>query len=151
PVRRYGAAGTRLRRRQRRPRGGHEGRLEHALRRQPDHALLRRPTCLRRRADARIPRRPLHGDRHEQGSLAPMADTLRTLVAVDTGVDMHEITSTVATDGVISVVGIIDGLDDAWRALQDSSCDVLVVACQGYSERALIMIDAAAKQDRGRP
>ena len=80
-----------------------------------------------------------------------MTDTLRTLVAVDHGVDLHDITNTVASDGVVSVVGIIDGLDDAWRALQDSSCDVLVVACHGYSERALIMIDAAVKQDRTRP
>ena len=67
-----------------------------------------------------------------------MADTLRTLVAVDTGVDVHEITNTVTSDGNVSVVGVVDGLDDAWRALQDSSCDVLVVACQGYSERALV-------------
>jgi len=80
-----------------------------------------------------------------------MPDTLRTLVAVDHGVDVHDITNTVTSDGIVSVVGIIDGLDDAWRALQDSSCDVLVVACQGYSERALIMIDAAVKQDRSRP
>ena len=80
-----------------------------------------------------------------------MPDTLRTLVAVDDGVDVHQITNTVTSDGIVSVVGVIDGLDDAWRVLQDSSCDVLVVACQGYSERALIMIDAAVKQDRGRP
>ena len=72
-------------------------------------------------------------------------------MAVDHGVDIHEITSTVTSDGAVSVVGIIDGLDDAWRALQDSSCDVLVVACQGYSERALVLIDAAVKQDRSRP
>lgn len=79
-----------------------------------------------------------------------MPGILRTLVAVDHGVDLHEITATVTSDAVVSVVGIIDGLDDAWRALQDSSCDVLVVACQGYSERALIMIDAAVKEDRMR-
>jgi len=80
-----------------------------------------------------------------------MPDSLRTLVAVDLGVDLQEVTSTVTSDGAVSVVGVIDGLDDAWRALQDSSCDVLVIACQGYSERALIMIDAAVKQDRNRP
>jgi pilus assembly protein CpaE len=80
-----------------------------------------------------------------------MADTLRVLVAVDTGVDVHSVANTVTSDGALSVVGVIDGLDEAWRVLQDSSCDVLVVACQGYSERSLVLIDAAVKQDRTRP
>src|SRR4051794_39004292 len=80
-----------------------------------------------------------------------MVGTLRTLVAVDSGLDVHDITHVVTSDGAISVIGVVDGLDEAWRALQDSSCDVLVVASQGYSERALVMIDAAVKQDRTRP
>ena len=80
-----------------------------------------------------------------------MAETLRTLVAVDSGLDVHELANTVTSDGNVSVVGVVDGLDEAWRTLQDSSCDVLVVACQGYSERALALIDAAVKQDPDRP
>jgi pilus assembly protein CpaE len=80
-----------------------------------------------------------------------MAETLRTLVAVDSGVDVHQITNTVTSDGNISVVGVVDGLDEGWRTLQDSSCHVLVIACQGYSERALALIDASVKQDRDRP
>src|SRR5215510_10400998 len=79
-----------------------------------------------------------------------MADALRTIVAVDTGLDSHELANIVTSDGSISVVGVVDGMDEAWRTLQDSSCDVLVVACNGYSERALVMIDGAAKQDRRR-
>jgi pilus assembly protein CpaE len=80
-----------------------------------------------------------------------VADTLRIVVAVDSGLDLHELANTVTSDGNLSVVGVIDGLDEAWRVLQDSSCDVLVVACQGYSERALVMIDGAVKQDPARP
>ncbi len=80
-----------------------------------------------------------------------MPETFRTLVAVDTGLDRHAIANTVPSDGTISVVGVVDGLDEGWRALQDSSCDVLVVACEGYSERALVLIDAAVKQDSRRP
>src|SRR4051812_18267615 len=80
-----------------------------------------------------------------------MAETLRTLVAVDSGLDAHEIANTVTSDSVVSVVGIVEGMDEAWRTLQDSSCDVLVVACQGYSERALALIDGSVKQDASRP
>ena len=80
-----------------------------------------------------------------------MAETLRTLVAVDSGLDTHELANIVTSDGVISVSGVIDGMDEAWRTLQDSSCDILVVACQGYSERALALIDGSVKQDPGRP
>ena len=80
-----------------------------------------------------------------------MAETLRTLVAVDSGLDVHDLANTVKSDANISVVGVVDGMDEAWRTLQDSSCDVLVVACQGYSERALGLIDGAVKQDSSRP
>jgi pilus assembly protein CpaE len=80
-----------------------------------------------------------------------MAETLRTLVAVDTGLDAHEIANTVTSDALISVVGVVEGMDEAWRTLQDSSCDVLVIACEGYSERALALIDGAVKQDPSRP
>ena len=80
-----------------------------------------------------------------------MAETLRTLVAVDSGLDAHELANTVTSEANINVVGVVEGMDEAWRTLQDSSCHVLVVACQGYSERALALIDAAVKQDPARP
>jgi len=80
-----------------------------------------------------------------------MVETLRTLVAVDSGLDLHEIANTVTSDAGISVVGVVDGMEEAWRTLQDSSCDILVVACEGYSERALALIDGAVRQDAGRP
>jgi pilus assembly protein CpaE len=80
-----------------------------------------------------------------------MAETLRTLVAVDQGLDVNDLANTVTSDAAVSVIGIVEGFDEGWRALQDSSCDVLVVACQGYSERALVLIDGAVKQDPGRP
>jgi pilus assembly protein CpaE len=80
-----------------------------------------------------------------------VAETLRTLVAVDAGVDVREIEGTVVSDAGITVVGIVEGTDEAWRTLQSSSCDVLVVACSGYAERALALIDSAVKQDPERP
>ncbi|MSO96119.1 MAG: hypothetical protein EXQ81_10070 [Thermoleophilia bacterium] len=80
-----------------------------------------------------------------------MASTVRTLVVVDHGVDVHDLTNLVTSDTGISVVGVVDGMEEAWRTLEDSSCDVLVVACQGYSERALALIGGAIKQEPDRP
>ena len=80
-----------------------------------------------------------------------MAQALRTLVAVDSGLDVNEIANIVTSDGGITVVGVVEGMEDAWRPLQSSECDVLVVACEGYAERALALIDTAAKQNEGRP
>ncbi len=80
-----------------------------------------------------------------------MAGALRTLVAVDSGLDTHELANTVTSDADINVVGVINGMEETWRALQDSSCDVLVVACEGYSERVLALIDSSVKQNPQRP
>jgi len=79
-----------------------------------------------------------------------MAEPLRTLVAVDSGLDARELANIVTSDSHISVVSVVDGMEEAWHTLQSSSCDVLVVACQGYSERALSLIDGAIKQQSGR-
>ena len=42
----------------------------------------------------------------------------------------------------IEVVGIINGLEESWRTLQETESDLLIVACAGYSDRALYFIDA---------
>ena len=76
-----------------------------------------------------------------------MASAIRTLVAVDTGIDTRSIEDVLPNDASIQLVGIVEGLDESWRALQDTDVDLLVVACDGYSERALVLIDAARKLD----
>jgi pilus assembly protein CpaE len=53
--------------------------------------------------------------------------------------------------GGIEVVGIINGLDESWRTMQETSTDLLIVACAGYSDRALFFIDSAVKQQPDRP
>jgi pilus assembly protein CpaE len=80
-----------------------------------------------------------------------MSQPIRTLVALDTGIDPSIIVGAAPADSDIAIVGVVEGMDSAWRALEDSSCDVLVVACLGYSERALSLIDSSVKQDPHRP
>ncbi len=80
-----------------------------------------------------------------------MAARIHALVAVDGGVDSQSIQSMLPDGGTIEIVGIINGLDESWRTLQETSSDLLIVACEGYSDRALYFIDAAVKQEPDRP
>jgi len=80
-----------------------------------------------------------------------MAGPIQALVAVDGGVDTQAIQSMLPDSSGIEVVGIITGLDESWRTLQETAPDLLIVACEGYSDRALYFIDAAVKQQSGRP
>jgi pilus assembly protein CpaE len=51
----------------------------------------------------------------------------------------------------VQIVGIVDGLEESWQTLQETQTDLLIVACAGYSDRALFLIDGAIKQRPGRP
>jgi pilus assembly protein CpaE len=76
---------------------------------------------------------------------------IRTLIALDEGVDRDLVHSTLPVDSGIHVVGMVDGLEASWSTLQETPTDLLVVACAGYSDRALFLIDGAVKQRPERP
>jgi pilus assembly protein CpaE len=80
-----------------------------------------------------------------------MAARIHALVALDAGVESQMIQSMLPDDGGIEVVGIINGLDESWRTMQETATDLLIVACAGYSDRALYFIDSAVKQQPDRP
>ena len=76
-----------------------------------------------------------------------MTQTIRALVAVDEGVDHALLQSALPAHRTeIQIVGIVDGLDEGWSTLQETQTDLLVVACTGYSDRVLFMIEGAVKQ-----
>ena len=79
------------------------------------------------------------------------AGTIRTLVAVDSGVDVHAVEHAFPAGAAVQVTGVIEGLERGWSVLEESAPDLLVVACAGYSERALYLIEAASKQRPERP
>jgi pilus assembly protein CpaE len=80
-----------------------------------------------------------------------MTERIQTLVAVDAGVERHQLQAALPDDGAIDIIGIVDGLDESWQTLQEISPSIVVVVCAGYSDRALYFIDSAVKQDRERP
>jgi pilus assembly protein CpaE len=80
-----------------------------------------------------------------------MAGPIHALVAVDVGVDSQTVQSMLPDGGNIEVVGIINGLEEAWRTLQETAPDLVVIACEGYSDRTLYFIESAVKQQPDRP
>jgi pilus assembly protein CpaE len=80
-----------------------------------------------------------------------MSGQIRALVAMDSGVDQDLVQSSLPSDSEIQIVGLVDGLEESWTTLQETSADLLVVACAGYSDRALFLIDGAVRQQPDRP
>jgi pilus assembly protein CpaE len=80
-----------------------------------------------------------------------MSDTIRALIALDSGVDRDAVQAALPGESDVHIVGLVDGLEESWNALQATSTDLLVVACPGYSDRTLFFIEGAVKQRPERP
>jgi pilus assembly protein CpaE len=81
-----------------------------------------------------------------------MADLIKTLVALDEGVDADTVRAALPENYPgIQIVGLVQGLEETWRILQETTTDLLIVSCRGYSDRALFLVDAASKQRPERP
>jgi pilus assembly protein CpaE len=80
-----------------------------------------------------------------------MTGALKVLVALDSGVDPDRVRQSLPDDAAVAIVGLVEGLEEAWTTLQEVPTDVLIVAAAGYSERALFLIEGAIKQQQDRP
>ena len=80
-----------------------------------------------------------------------MSETIRTLIALDADADRDVVQSALPSEADIQIVGFVEGFEESWNALQATSTDLLVVACPGYSDRALFFIEGAVKQHPDRP
>jgi pilus assembly protein CpaE len=81
-----------------------------------------------------------------------MNQVIRALVAVDEGADHAMVQAALPTNRAeVQLVGIIDGLEESWTTLQETATDLLIVACAGYSDRVLFLVDGAVKQRGDRP
>src|SRR5262249_4406156 len=91
------------------------------------------------RSESAVPRLRdcTHAPARLQGGALAVAGSIHALVAIDDGIESQYIQSTLPDDGNIEIVGIINGIEESWRTLQETSPDLLVIACAGYSDRAL--------------
>jgi pilus assembly protein CpaE len=80
-----------------------------------------------------------------------VASGIRTLVVLDAGLSHDQVLSALPEDANVDIVSVVEGMDAAGRALESTDCDVLVIACEGYSDRVLFLIESAVNQDSERP
>jgi pilus assembly protein CpaE len=80
-----------------------------------------------------------------------MSDSMKALVALDADVDRDAVHAALPNDSEIHIVAVVDGLEESWTSLQETVTDLVVVACGGYSDRALFFIEGAVKQRPERP
>jgi pilus assembly protein CpaE len=80
-----------------------------------------------------------------------MAEPIRTFVVLDSGVSPGDIERALPRGDDLEVVGMVEGIDDAWVRLHETSNDLLVLAVAGQSEQALNMIDSAVRERPRRP
>jgi pilus assembly protein CpaE len=71
---------------------------------------------------------------------------VKALLAVEPGVDAEQVQASLPADADFNVVGMVSGADEALNWLRDSPADMLLVACSGYSDRALLLLEAVSRQ-----
>jgi pilus assembly protein CpaE len=72
---------------------------------------------------------------------------IRALVSLDNGIEESVVrTALPPQDEAIQVVGFLRGIEESWATLQETPTDLLVIACSGYSERALSLIGGSARE-----
>jgi pilus assembly protein CpaE len=72
---------------------------------------------------------------------------VKALLAVEPGVDAEQVQESLPADADFNVVAVVSGAEEALRWLRESTADLLLVACAGYSDRALLLLDAVARQN----
>src|SRR5574341_827579 len=72
---------------------------------------------------------------------------VKALLAVEPDVDAEDVKDSLPSDSEFSVVGVVSGPEDTLRWLRTGAADLLLVACAGYSDRALLLLDAVARQN----
>jgi pilus assembly protein CpaE len=75
---------------------------------------------------------------------------VRTLIAVDPALELESIAAAVPEGEGVHIVGVYGDLDEARTKLEQLPFDLLVVASVGYSDRTLLLVDAARQAGAGR-
>jgi pilus assembly protein CpaE len=80
-----------------------------------------------------------------------MKATVKAVVALDTGADRDHVAALLSGDPELEILDIVEGLEASWTVLASAAADLVVVACEGYSESALSFIGGSVRQWPERP
>ena len=75
-----------------------------------------------------------------------MTADLKAIVGLDGGVDQAAFQALIDAQPGVSLACPVGDLSDAWDALDETMCDLVVIGCGGEGERALSFIAAAVKE-----
>jgi pilus assembly protein CpaE len=70
---------------------------------------------------------------------------VKALLTIEPGVDAEQVKESLPDDPDFNIVAVANDTDDTMRWLGESAVDVLLVACAGYSDRALVLLDNVAR------
>jgi pilus assembly protein CpaE len=77
----------------------------------------------------------------------PGARPVKALLSVEPGIDAELVQESLPDDPDFSVVAVSTDTDDTVRWLTEATVDILLVACAGYSDRALVLLDTVAREN----
>jgi pilus assembly protein CpaE len=80
-----------------------------------------------------------------------MGDPIRAIVALDDGIDGKFLETALPAGPEVQIVGVVERLDDSRHVLKDGQVDLLLLACEGYSDKALLFIKDAVTENPERP
>jgi pilus assembly protein CpaE len=76
---------------------------------------------------------------------------VKALLVVEPGVDEEGVKESLPTGEDFNIVGVVTSGDEALNWLRHGITDLLLVACAGYSDRALLLLDAVGRQNPDLP
>ncbi|GIU95315.1 MAG: hypothetical protein KatS3mg012_1772 [Gaiellaceae bacterium] len=71
---------------------------------------------------------------------------VKALLSVEPGVDPVEVRDALPSDENFTVVAVASSAEETLSWLRDGIVDLLLVACAGYSDRALLLLDSVHRQ-----
>jgi len=80
-----------------------------------------------------------------------MSDAIRAIVALDDGIDGKLLETALPAGPELQIVSVVEGLDDTRQMLKVGQADLLILACGGYSDKALLFIKDAVTENPERP
>lgn len=80
-----------------------------------------------------------------------MAEPIKILVSLEDDLDPEVAQAVLATEPSVQIIGMSEDLEVRWSSTAEEAADLLVVACKGYSQRALAFIGSTVKDRPERP
>jgi pilus assembly protein CpaE len=80
-----------------------------------------------------------------------MSDPIKVLVSLEEELDSELAQAVLAIEPGVRIVGMAEDLEGRWSSTADQAADLLMVACKGYSQRALAFIDRTVSEHPDRP